>query len=241
MCVLYTPMSVHAPWLCTRFSERVPIADKKTRQLLNKFSSATQASPFSESLFAELLVLAQLHSASLYCVLKCFSASRYPPFAVQPLLRELATPSPACSWIHPSSEMVETLQSIISGQSPRSNPAHLKVMQKFSPILFRILSSSETEAYLPELRLLLKDLLAVSLNPFAGCQKPVEDVGSACTESPSDMAYYPSLPVVRDRGVYVADKTSTQLDKCKKKSLRHPSLLPGIFTLFCPHGTLHGT
>lgn len=231
-------MSVHAPWLCTRFTERVPIADKKTRQLLKKFSLATQASPFSDSLFAELLVFAQLHSASLYCVLKCFSASKYPPFAVQPLLRELSTPSPACSWIHPSSEMVETLHSIISGQSPRSNPAHLKVMQKFSPILFQVLSSSETEAYLPELRLLLKDLLTVSLNPFASCQKPVEDVGSTCTESPSDMAYYPSLPVVRDRGVYVADRISTELDKCKKRSLWHPSLLPGIFTVFCPHGTL---
>ena len=52
------------------------------------------------------------------------------------------------------------------------------------------------------------------------------------------MAYYPSLPVVRDRGVCVADRICTELGKRKKRRFWHPSLLPGIFTVFCPHGTL---
>ena len=27
-----------------------------------------------------------------------------------------------------------------------------------------------------------------------------------------------------------------QTDMCRKSNCRHPTLLPGIFTIFCPHG-----
>lgn len=72
------------------------------------------------------------------------------------------------------------------------------------------------------------------LNPFP---KPAAAANPLHVDSSIDdgMAYYPSLPLVRSWEIYVADKTSQQ-DKCKKNSLHHPSLLPGIFTVFCPHG-----
>ena len=86
---------------------------------------------------------------------------------------------------------------------------HLKVMQSYSPVLFELLSSSATEAYLPELRNLLKDVLAVCLNPF---QKPAEAANPLHVHSSTDdgMAYYPFLPLVRSREIYVANKTSQQ-------------------------------
>ena len=54
-------------------------------------------------------------------------------------------------------------------------------------------------------------------------------------EKNMDIAYFPSLPVVRARGIYVIDKKQ-QTDMCRKSNCRHSTLLPVIFTIFCPHG-----
>ena len=51
-------------------------------------------------------------------------------------------------------------------------------------------------------------------------------------EKNMDVAYFPSLPIVRECDIYVIDKKQ-QTDKCRKSNYRHPTLLPGIF---CPHG-----
>ena len=54
--------------------------------------------------------------------------------------------------------------------------------------------------------------------------------------------FFPNLPQYRGRGKYAADrqKTSHPNDSCRKASYGHPSLFPGIFTLFCPHGICFG-
>ena len=49
------------------------------------------------------------------------------------------------------------------------------------------------------------------------------------------LCYFPSLPRVRIRRCFEAD-TDRKTVVCTKKSSGHPSLLPGIFTIFCPHG-----
>lgn len=60
-----------------------------------------------------------------------------------------------------------------------------------------------------------------------------------------ELAYFPSLPKVRARGTFEADQHNNKVIKCTKQSSGHPSLLPGIFTLFCPHGEfnecMHGS
>lgn len=60
-----------------------------------------------------------------------------------------------------------------------------------------------------------------------------------------ELSYFPSLEKYRNRGRFEKDKHLRQKDKeqydiCQKKYLGHPSLLPGIFTLFCPHGICYG-
>ena len=59
---------------------------------------------------------------------------------------------------------------------------------------------------------------------------------------PTNLCYFPNLPQYRGRGKYAADrqKTSHPGDSCRKASYSHPSLSPGIFTLFCPHGICLG-
>lgn len=53
------------------------------------------------------------------------------------------------------------------------------------------------------------------------------------------LACYPSMPAVCKRGRYEAD-CRKPVGSCKKTGARHPSLLPGIFTVFCPHGMTYG-
>ncbi|CAG2219533.1 unnamed protein product [Mytilus edulis] len=52
------------------------------------------------------------------------------------------------------------------------------------------------------------------------------------------LSYFPSLQKVRRRGQFISDKKRPRMkdDVCSKLSKGHPSLLPGVFTLFCPHG-----
>ena len=52
------------------------------------------------------------------------------------------------------------------------------------------------------------------------------------------LACYPSLHAVCKRGKYEADFRKP-LGSCRKIGTRHPSLLPGIFTVFCPHGSTY--
>lgn len=49
-----------------------------------------------------------------------------------------------------------------------------------------------------------------------------------------DLAYYPTIPKVQ---LSKADqKASGHGHECTKHSSKHPSLLPGVFTIFCQHG-----
>ena len=57
----------------------------------------------------------------------------------------------------------------------------------------------------------------------------------------SEMGFFPSLPVKRSRGKFVMDRKPIKKEdgECKKKAAGHPSLLPGIFTIFCEHGMFY--
>lgn len=46
--------------------------------------------------------------------------------------------------------------------------------------------------------------------------------------------FFPYLPAVRDRGCYALDKKPGS-SLCTKNTSSHNTLLPGIFTLHCPH------
>lgn len=54
----------------------------------------------------------------------------------------------------------------------------------------------------------------------------------------NDNSFFPSLPIQRSRGTYEMDLKGCKKSShdCNKKSRGHPSLLPGVFCLFCEHG-----
>ncbi|KAH3830788.1 hypothetical protein DPMN_104041 [Dreissena polymorpha] len=71
--------------------------------------------------------------------------------------------------------------------------------------------------------------------PFKGRESHATPV----CESDHSLSFFPSLPCLRKRGVYSADKEKST-SGCQKNGGRHHALLPGIFTTFCPHGICYG-
>ena len=54
-------------------------------------------------------------------------------------------------------------------------------------------------------------------------------------------AYFPSLRRQHGNGNYEADrKQEEKSESCRKESWGHPTLSPGIFTLYCQHGVCYG-
>ena len=66
---------------------------------------------------------------------------------------------------------------------------------------------------------------------------------SSCYLPPTadELSFFPNLPLLSGHGNYAADKSlkTHDSDSCRKASYGHPSLSPGIFTVFCPHGVCY--
>ena len=58
----------------------------------------------------------------------------------------------------------------------------------------------------------------------------------------NNFSYFPSLPQLHGNAVYQIDKcrTTTGSDVCNKRISKHPTLTPGIFTIYCPHAICYG-
>ena len=70
-----------------------------------------------------------------------------------------------------------------------------------------------------------------SHQPFDNARKHLD----TNTESVGGFCYYPMLNKCRDHGNFISDNHRRE-SICSKRYQGHPTLLPGIFTVFCPHG-----
>ena len=62
------------------------------------------------------------------------------------------------------------------------------------------------------------------------------------TPNNHNRSFFPAWPAIRGLAKYEADTTATpcEYDDCRKASYGHPTLTPGIFTVYCPHGVCYG-
>ena len=107
------------------------------------------------------------------------------------------------------------------------------LLQQEVPVLFTLLENLPnypTELIEP----ILRRLIAVSLAPFKDPAPVITSPEISPMENP--LAFFPQLKSLCARKSYAEDRSSSRI--CTKKSSGHPSLLPGIFTLFCQHGNL---
>ena len=84
-------------------------------------------------------------------------------------------------------------------------------------------------------------LLELSTPPFSSAAQSSANDSIIFEPLPitKELSFFPQLKIYRERGNYICEHSSSSIrnfEICNKKSSRHPTLLPGIFTIFCEHG-----
>lgn len=220
----------------TRHSERILINHKSTRSLLKQFASLGLSedeskhlkeliavnAPFLGPLLEYLFRQGEVASKKLRC-----------PCDWSEFIMALASSSPVCALIHPDDELQQVLTTIADGFS-ELDIYTLQFLQQNCPLLLNLLQKVKPPPLL--MSTVFHELLKKANAPFLGVAAHID---SSCSQSEihdDNNSYFPALPLVRFRGSYVADTVKTSKD-CTKHGTNHPTLFPGIFTLFCSHGT----
>ena len=150
------------------------------------------------------------------------------------LISSLASPSPVCSLVHPCDKLFSLLKKITdSGTDIASDLESMRFLQQEVPVLFTVLDKVKN---IPKKSLipLIDELINKSKEPFRPIEDPCQLVPIISDENM--LSFFPQLPQIRTRAIYNIDDRTKHKERCSKQSSGHPALLPGIFTLFCPHG-----
>ena len=191
----------------------------------------------SETTMASLHVELQrcappLDSFLVWCISTYGTDVSFPP-AISGLFVALGKSSPVCALL-PQLDSVEALyEKLVNNEPIKQSPDDLLLLQQTCPLLFDTVSITEGDLLPNSLSVLIKDLLGKAKAPFNG--NSFTDTQSEYSNFVQEMEYFPCLPVVRSRGNFCYDTESSPII-CTKRSSRHPSLLPGIFLVHCPHG-----
>ena len=157
------------------------------------------------------------------------------PSEVCAFFRCISSNSPVCSYIPPTASFAHLAARLSSGLIIRKDPEALSELQMCAPIVYGALKCLPA-ASLPEIWITLLEELLVKSTYITNFQ-PHEDARSNSLLSNS-LGFFPSWPQLSDRGFYSMDKAkSNSGEDCAKNYRGHPNLLPGIFTVYCQHGT----
>ncbi|XP_062571922.1 uncharacterized protein LOC134233886 [Saccostrea cucullata] len=233
----------------TSHKERVVIREKKYRQSLMQYCVGVP--PLCEADFTSMKKSISSSFPPLGPLLNTFEnigcVESCPP-EHRPLLELLASPSPACALIPYNAVNEQILSKIFGSPKDISRDAELlNSIQINIPLLFEILRSVSFEIS-PEYKEIISTVFTKSKatfpNPSTSDQfhnpKTEDSVTEEELDNAAQTAFFPTLEPIRQRGRYTADKGKFNAESCRKDSTRHPTLLPGIFTVFCQHGICYG-
>ena len=212
---------------CSYHPSRVFINNQKTRNLLLKYAQKGISRTEFQTL-RQLLSLYQTSMDPLMTALEETGFNNKAPDYIAPFIKYLACNYPVCGWLHYDAYLFDILTSISEGTNiDEQEFVHLN---EVTPILASMVRRMDTNI----LRPILLELIRKTKVPFS--RGNPHDL--PMTEKEDVCGYFPTLPKFCDRGSYVLDdkKSKLQDGKCEKKTGRHPSLTPGIFTLSCKHG-----
>lgn len=147
------------------------------------------------------------------------------------LCQSLSAISPVCGLLHPSKKSMKLIKDMCSSDITK-NPLAMACLQEEVPMLFELLITKSIKQEL--LHPILEELMEKAKAPF---NKSTNSDSIITAEESDEMSYFPYLPKCRNRSIYPADTTGKEIT-CTKRSSRHPTLLPGVFTLFCEHGKM---
>ncbi|XP_022288437.2 uncharacterized protein LOC111100644 isoform X2 [Crassostrea virginica] len=227
----------------SKYSERTFIPDGALRKLLNRYSGdgrvvrGVKNPSLTEKEKGCLLKGVKELSPALHSILLSIEEDRHVFKHFQRLLMCLSSPSPVCSLIRPTQEVGQLIESISRGENLRQDPVKLDLLHKKMPIIFEVIESG---AEVRDLGNLLSELWEIAVDPFV-CAR--EDTSLEENVDVEDLSFFPTLHKYRNRGIFEMDLKNMkkkQGTECCKRFAGHPSLLPGIFTIFCPHGICYG-
>ncbi|XP_041931359.1 uncharacterized protein LOC121694974 isoform X1 [Alosa sapidissima] len=214
--------------------ERVLVSSAPLRKLLTKFvdDGLTPAEAI------EMEGLAERHSAFLLPLLQaCLEVGMTCVGPCRRIVQEVAKNSPACALLHPSERVEAMVQDLeaMGYTGVEGHPQLLKTLAEECPLFFQMVGA---EGAFPEVAVPI--FRALHQKARGALMKPALDTPLTTMERDGD--FFPCLPLARDRGLFDADGEREQgcLTDCRKVGSRHPSLIPGIFTLFCKHGVCLG-
>lgn len=212
------------------------IPHRRTRSLLKQFAK----SGISSAEFVELVDLLECYAVSLADLIRFLDCKQGTfgtykcPVEWSTFLSALASASPVCGLLHPSERAFNLLKKMKTACITHS-PTDMECLQQEFPVLFELVRSPKI---FPQKLLspIIDDLIEKSTAPFKPELKADLDVSLCETSTTQELSFFPALRVHRRRKAYPADGSSGSQAVCTKKSQGHPSLLPGIFTLYCQHG-----
>lgn len=226
-----------------RFEERIYIKHAPTRKLLKRFATIAtwknkNAKPLTPVEKDELFNLLQKMYPALYQFIRSISVAHScvaPSFAGM-FLRSVASKSPVCVYIPVTLHTKQLLLDIVHGVNVKQDATKWHKLQELLPVVYDILTHEPSTTVQHEFSILVSDLMTISEHTFNNC-KAIEEQNDI-TECQTDqrIAFFPALPQVRSRSLFAADKQLLKGEKACAKSFRgHPTLLPGLFAIYCQH------
>jgi hypothetical protein len=136
----------------------------------------------------------------------------------------------------------EAIVDVINGDvdiRDSSQADHFNCIKRHAPMLAdAIVKNMDYDKLNPYVAELIKYILVSIMDLFANTAIPTEEHYGAPCNSPYD--FFPRFPPILGKAHYVADKNINLDSYCRKHSSSHPTLSPGIFTVFCRHGICFG-
>ena len=167
------------------------------------------------------------------------------PNSIRMLAGELSRNSSTCGIYQiagDSNQAYRILTELVNGDGtdfPSTVYNHLNLLQKSCSLIVEFLLSQNIQ--ISTKIKLLKELL-ISVNaPFSGRVEPGDEFYGAFTGSDQKLGFFPNYSLKRGKANYDADKTKENFSTgCRKLTKGHPTLNPGLFTIFCRHGVCLG-
>jgi hypothetical protein len=156
------------------------------------------------------------------------------PSAYSHFLEALASPSPLSSMVQVNPQTEHIISSLCEKQETVT-PHIILLLHQELPLVYEVVISLAEPTLKSEMRELLRDMWSkvCHLNK----KYPSHPEIASLEKTDTALACFPRLPLMRERGQYISDrKREAKKSGCTKKYPGHPSLLPGIMAMFCPHG-----
>ena len=233
--------------------------DKRCRKLLRRYalSGRKKEGPLDYSTFNELLSYLQDHHSELYQLLCVVNSDCLPedhsyltgekpkstipityacPSVWQPTFRALSCATPICGLLHNDPRLHATVRRIAENIAHDHSQTEddLATVKCNFPMLYELLMSFPDSKVPRQFSKVLEKLLSLSTAPF----RTPSALPASLDLSGNPYGFWPSLPILRERGNYQIEQKKKQGDGfvCKKLSKDHSVLMPGVFTIFCEHG-----